>query len=222
MKCAEARALLSSYLDGAVNGKRMGQISDHLTACDACRQEYALLRQVQRSLTSLGRKKAPPDMALRVKVALSRQVARDHHLAWTGLSIRLQNAARAFMWPATAGVLSAVIFFGLLIGYFAVPPRLEAHNDVPTILYTPPELKSSPFGTAIAGFDSESIVVEAFINANGRVQDYRLLSAPKDKQAVLNQLNNLLIFATFRPATAFGQPTSGKAVLSFSIVSVKG
>jgi len=65
-------------------------------------------------------------------------------------------------------------------------------------------------------------VVEASIDANGRVQDYQLLSAPKDKDAVLTQLNNLLIFTTFRPATAFGRPTSGKAVLSFSMVSVKG
>jgi hypothetical protein len=36
------------------------------------------------------------------------------------------------------------------------------------------------------------------------------------------QLNNMLIFTVFRPATSFGQPVSGRAVLSFSKINVKG
>ena len=33
---------------------------------------------------------------------------------------------------------------------------------------------------------------------------------------------NLLVFAQFRPATAFGRPTSGHLVLSFARINVKG
>jgi hypothetical protein len=36
------------------------------------------------------------------------------------------------------------------------------------------------------------------------------------------ELKNMLIFTTFKPATAFGQPTAGRAVLSFSNIQVKG
>jgi hypothetical protein len=54
------------------------------------------------------------------------------------------------------------------------------------------------------------------------VQDYRILSAPEDAAAVLPQLKNMLIFATFQPATAFGQPTASRVVLTFSKVLVKG
>jgi hypothetical protein len=32
----------------------------------------------------------------------------------------------------------------------------------------------------------------------------------------------MLIFTVFHPATAFGRPTSGRAVLSFSKMTVKG
>ena len=65
-------------------------------------------------------------------------------------------------------------------------------------------------------------MVEAYIDANGRVQDYRILSAPRETDDVRSELENMLIFTTFRPATAFGQPTSGRAVLSFAKINVKG
>src|SRR5437763_68118 len=65
-------------------------------------------------------------------------------------------------------------------------------------------------------------VIEAYVNANGRVEDYRILSQPDDAKAVLPQLKNLLIFTTFHPALSMGRPTAGTAVLSFSKISVKG
>jgi hypothetical protein len=74
----------------------------------------------------------------------------------------------------------------------------------------------------MGAINDDSLVVEADIDANGRVQDYRILSAPADTQALLPQLKNMLIFTVFRPATAFGRPTSGRAVLSFSKINVKG
>jgi len=54
------------------------------------------------------------------------------------------------------------------------------------------------------------------------VQDYRILSAPENAKEIMPELKNMLIFTTFRPATTFGQPTSGRAILSFSRISVRG
>jgi hypothetical protein len=54
------------------------------------------------------------------------------------------------------------------------------------------------------------------------VQDYRVLSAPENAEDILPQLKNMLIFTTFHPATAFGQPTASRVVLSFSKVQVQG
>ena len=140
-----------------------------------------------------------------------------------GIRTRVNDTFRGFMVPATAGVLSAVIFFGLLIGFFALPPQLEASdNDVPTMLYTPPELTLSPFGWEMSSINADSLVVDVTVDPSGRVQDYTILSAPPDAKAILPQLNNMLIFTVFRPATSFGQPVAGRAVLSFSRVVVKG
>ena len=65
-------------------------------------------------------------------------------------------------------------------------------------------------------------MIEAYVDSNGRVQDYRVLSSPQDAKDLSPQVKNMLIFTTFRPATSMGRPTAGRAVLSFSKISVKG
>jgi hypothetical protein len=220
MNCSQARSLFSPYLDGVLNGRQMRDLGNHFAQCAACRLESALLADTQRAVSSLGRRPAPPDLALKLRVALSQEAARSRARSLVGLQVRLEDALNAFMVPATAGVLSAIVFFGLLIGLFALP--VQANNDVPTMLYTPPVLAQSPFSNGMERINAESIVIEAYIDANGRVQDYRILSAPSETDEIKPQLENMLIFTTFRPATAFGQPTSGRAVLSFSKINVRG
>jgi Putative zinc-finger len=221
MKCNESRALMSLYLDGSMTGKQMGEVNEHLTTCSECGPMYLKLKRTQSVVASLGRKQAPPDLALRLRVAISQESAKTGIRWYESLHVRIANAFHAFAVPATAGTLSAIVVFGLLAGYFAAPPALQADNDPPTMLYTPPELKYSPFELAVGPF-SDVVMVEAYIDANGRVQDYKVLSAPPDMKGSLPELSNMLIFSQFRPATSFGRPISGKVVLSFSRVNVKG
>ena len=59
----------------------------------------------------------------------------------------MENAIQAFMVPATAGLVTAVVIFGFLMGFLALP--LQADNsDVPMMLNTAPQLQQSAFGTA--------------------------------------------------------------------------
>jgi hypothetical protein len=219
MNCRESKLLLSPYLDGAVSGVEMHAIGEHLAGCPACNHYYASLRQTQHLVAGLGRARAPQDLGLRLQLAISREASRPS--AWERFQLRFEDGMRAFMVPATAGVLSAVLFFGLLIGFFALPPQLEASsNDVPISLYTPPKLQSSPFEFELAA--GGGITVEAYVDANGRVQDYKIISTSEDTKSILPELNNMLIFATFRPATSFGQPIPGRVILSFEKINVKG
>ncbi len=221
MKCTDARSAMSSFLDSVLTGNRMREITDHLQSCSACRHEYQLLLQTQRLVAGVGRKQPPTELALKLRVMVSREIARTRRNSWDGLRVRFENAFNAFMVPATAGMVSAIIIFGLLIGVL-MPGRLSAANDVPTNLYTPPTLAFSPFGLETGWVNTDSIVIEASVDPNGRVQEYRVLSAPDNAAQIMPELNNMMIFTVFRPATSFGQPTSGRVILSFSKINVKG
>ena len=223
MNCGEAKKLFSPYLDGQVNGIQMRVLRRHLDGCGRCARDFASLEDTQQLLMRIGPKKAPADLALKLRVAISREAALARHRRWEGFMVRLENAITAIMVPATAGLVSAVVIFGLLLGFFALPSQLRASSaDVPLMWYTSPQLEQSAFGTSLGNFGDDSVLIEAYVDANGRVQDYRILSQPDDDQSLLPKVKNMLIFTTFRPAMSMGIPTSGKAVISFSKISVKG
>jgi hypothetical protein len=181
------------------------------------------LQRTQQLLAALGPKKAPIDLALRLRVAISQQVAEARRPRYEGLLVRMENALNAFMVPATAGLVSAVLIFGLLLGFFALPGQLQASSgDVPLMLYTAPQLNQTMFGTSLGSVGDDSVVIEAYVDANGRVEDYRILSQPDDLESMLPEVKKILIFTTFRPALSMGRPTAGRAVISFSKISVKG
>jgi hypothetical protein len=223
MNCGDVKELFSPYLDGQVSGVEMHTLSRHLQDCPRCTRDYAALQLTQQLLARLGPKKAPADLALKLRVVASQEAARVRRPRYQGLLIRIENAINAFMVPATAGLVSAVLIFGLLLGFFALPGQLQASStDVPLMLYTAPQLEQTMFGTTLSSTGDDSVVIMAYVDANGRVEDYRILSQPEDAGSVLPEVKKILIFTTFRPALSMGRPTSGRAVISFSKISVKG
>ncbi len=222
MMCNEARSLLSWYLDGALTGRQMQALGNHLDGCRECRSQYLLLQQTQKLVSALPRRQAPADLALKLRVAISREAALARRPRWEGFRERMQAAANAFMVPATAGLLSAILIFGMLVGLFTIPmPAADAANDVPTMLYTPPELRTAPYAIGVGSISSDSLVVEAYVDAEGRVYDSRIVEGHPDAEQE-TALKNALIFTVFRPAMSFGRPIPATKLLSFSKINVKG
>src|SRR5579862_4113492 len=224
MTCTQARPLFSQYLDGAVTGKEMRELSQHIESCEDCGRHYVSLRQTQHLLAQVGPRKAPADLALKLRVAISQQLANTRRRYLEGMRVRFDNALDLFMVPATAGLTAAVVIFVVLMGFLA--PLQADNSDVPLMLHTAPQLQQSAFGSTLDSINDDSLVIEAYVDSQGRVQDYRILSGSKDNEALLPQVKkNMLIFTTFttfRPALSMGRPTTGRAILSFSKVSVKG
>jgi Putative zinc-finger len=223
LQCLQAKQLFSPYLDGAVTGAEMLALQNHFVQCPACHREYQALRRTQQLLVNVARPKVPVDLGLKLRLAISREVATARRARFEGLMVRMENALHAFMVPAAAGFVSALILFGIAMVYFVAPSSLRADNDVPLVMVnTGPELQPSTFGLTMDTIDDDSLVIEAYVDANGRVQDYRILSDSNESKEVLPKVKQMLIFTTFRPALSMGRPTPSRAVLSFSKINVKG
>jgi hypothetical protein len=206
-----------------MSGAVMHEIAAHLQACPACTKEFAEWRKAQALVSSIGPAKAPPNLGLRLRVAVSQQAANTAQEKLARGRIRWENTVRPLLWQITAGFASTVALLGgvaVLVGMFASPEPLLARDEPlpmttsPRFLYTPPAA-----GGSITG--DSPVVVQAFVNGEGRVYDFKIVSGNADAKTRA-QLENTLLFSVFAPAQIFGQPVRGTVLLAFSSVPVRG
>jgi anti-sigma factor RsiW len=220
------QARFSEYLDGRLTGREMQRIAAHLEECHGCGAEWTSLRQTQSSLAALGPAQEPEDLLLRIRVAVSQERARRRQSPFHAWNLAWRNTVGPFLLQAAAGFASAVLLLGtvvVLVGIVAKPEAAQATGDEPLGMATSPRLLYSLAGTGdneIAALPGP-IVVEALVNGQGKVYDFRIVSGPTDA-ATRSQVEDLLVPLFFEPARFFGQPVRGLAVISFSGVSVRG
>jgi len=224
--CDAMEKKFSEYLDGRLNGREMQQIAAHLEDCHSCDREFAALRHVQASLAALGPVPEPKDLLLRLRVAVSQERARSRRSPFDTWTLTWKNTVGPFVLQASAGFASAVLLMGTVIvlaTMFAHPEAAQASQDEPLGNPTAPRLisLSAGVGRGEIGDESGPVVVEAYVNNQGKMYDYRIVSGPTDANTRA-QIENLLLNSQFEAAKFFGQPVRGLAVLSFSGVSVRG
>jgi negative regulator of sigma E activity len=224
--CSAMKAKFSEYLDGRLTGQEMQRIASHLERCRECASDWTSLREVQSSLAGLGPVPEPPDLTLRIRVAVSQERARSRQSPFHAWNLVWRNTVGPFLLQAAAGFASAVLLLGtviLLVGIVAKPEAAQANGDEPLGNATAPHLIKFLSGASddqIASLPGP-VVVEAYVNGQGAVYDFRIVSGPNDA-ATRSQVESLLVSGVFEPARFFGQPVRGLAVLSFSGVSVRG
>ena len=221
--CLKCRSSFSAYLDGDVSGKQMQKIAKHLETCNDCTHEFAAWRAMQRSLSSLGPAKAPADLGLKLRLAISHEHAKRKSNWLDTISVRWENAIRPMLVQVSAGFAGAVVLVGsiaLLLGIVAAPEPVMA-NDEPLGAMTAPHYLYSSVPRAIVTDRDAVIVVEAYVDAQGKVYDYNLVSGP-ESAAVQTQIVDQLLTSVFQPASVFGAPVRGRVVLTFSGISVRG
>lgn len=224
--CDIAQARFSEYLDGRLNGREMHEIAAHLQGCVDCAQEWNALRDAQVALATLRPVPEPKDLLLRVRVAVSQERARSRQSIFSTWNLAWKNSIGPFLLQASAGFASAVLLLGtviVLVTMFAQPETAQANTDEPLGNPTAPRLISLSSGVNNSDISALStpVVVEAYVNDEGEVYDFRIVSGPNDPETRA-EVQNLLLFSVFEPARFFGQPVRGLAVLSFAGVSVRG
>jgi hypothetical protein len=202
----------------------MQSIAEHLECCAQCSSEFEALRSMQQSLSSLGAVKPPANLGMKLRLAISHEQARRRESWFDNFSLRWQNAIRPVVLQASAGFAGTIVLLGgvlLLLGMFAAPEPVMA-NDEPLGAMTMPHYRySAVMPRAIVSGHDSTIIVEAYVNSNGRVYDYKIVSGQEDA-AVHAQIVDQLLLSVFEPARVFGAPVRGRAVMTFSGVSVQG
>lgn len=223
--CTRIRLQFSDYLDGMITGVAMQKVARHLESCQACAEDFDGWRETQAALAELGPRIPPSDLALRLRVALSQERAKTPASCFARWEVYWQNTMAPIVLQASAGLASTVLLLGmvgLMIGMFATPEPLAARDEPigmasgPRFLYSTNSANEPTLGPS-----TDPLVVEAMVNRDGRVYDYRIVSGIADDQTRSN-LENMLLFSVFEPARVFGQPVRGLAVLSFAGISVRG
>ena len=212
--CVEIRNHYSDYLDGLCESQVLKSIRFHLAYCGSCRRELEVWESMQADLRGMSRCQVPPELALRLRVEVSQGL---HRKLLERLRVWMDNVLQPVLLPASGGVLAAIVFFCLIMGSVVVPATTTP--DVPLAFVTPPRVRELPafdFNTGDA-----PVVVVTRIDAGGRAMGYRVLSGGTSPE-LIHQLDRVIYFSNFQPATWFGMPTDGQVVLSLRRITVRG
>jgi len=212
--CSEIRSYFSDYIDGACSTEAVQSIRYHLSHCIPCTVELERYQDLQAGLHGLARQQVSPELALRLRVKVSQEL---HRRVFQRVMVRLENMFRPVLFPSVGGVLVALICIGLMLG--AGTPRVSNIPDVPLNLVTPPRIQV----LAPMNFDTgnQPLVLVTYVNAQGRVTSYKVISG-QHSPMLMQRLDRMMYYSLFQPATSFGQPTSGRLVLSFRRITVRG
>jgi anti-sigma factor RsiW len=224
IECGQVRNMFSGYLDGAINGREMQAIASHLESCKICHHEFEVWRGMQGVLTAVGAVKAPEDLGVRLRVAISHESARRQGKWWDGIAVRWVNGLRPALLQVSAGIACAVLLLGsigALVGFVAVPSAVQANDEPLGAMSSPHYLYSTVIPQPVVTGQDTTIVIEAKVNAAGRVYDYNVLSGPQDP-VTLAQIRNQIMVQVYEPARVFGEPVSGHVLITFAGVSVRG
>ena len=222
MNCPQIQEMFSAYLDGAVSGREMQAVSNHLQECENCKSEFEAWRGVQQMLSSVGQLKAPDDLGLRLRLAISRESSRRQGHWWDAITTRWENILRPALLQASAGFAGSLVLVGslaMLIGVVAAPESVMANDEPLGALTQPHYLYSAAHLEPVVTPEDSTIVIEADVNASGQVYDYHVVSGPTDS-STMSQVRDQLMVQVYEPAKAFGEPVRGRVLITFSGMSV--
>ena len=219
--CETVQEAFSPYLDGALTGREMGQVADHLERCEECTEEFEGWRAVQSALSAMGPAKAPARLQARLRGVLETERERGTYLSTSGRLARLWRTTVApLAVQGAGGVVAAMLLLGFVLRLFAPGLAVQANDDGLAHLIAPHYLYSQVPPQVIQTGREVPILVDAKVDTRGRVYDYAIVAGPNDPEVRLRVEQNLLS-SVFKPATVFGVPVDGHVMLTYTGVSVR-
>lgn len=137
MQCAQCEGCLSAYVDEQLPPAQMRRIGEHLQSCRSCRAALRRQRETRDLLGSLGDAGwAPPDLRLRVALALRQQDAARRPVARRSRLLVPAFAAVLALSAAISSVAVGPISSSLQTPAFAPPShaRVVSHGRTPIMV----------------------------------------------------------------------------------------
>ena len=221
--CAKARSEFSDYLDGALDGRTMGELASHLEVCTACATEFTAWRSVQSVLGELGPSQPPPALQAQLRDILASERRNGNFLSpFRQLRAFGRDTLAPLCLRLSAGLGAAVILMGTMTWFVGSAAPVQANDDHLTNLHPPRFLYSGlPFEPIAGSRRFVAVMVEAKVDARGRVYDYVILQGPSDAET-RSRIEMNLLASVFTPATVFGEPVPGHAMITYTTISVHG
>ena len=224
LSCKSVRSTLWDYMAGELEEVDRLMVARHLRECRECQLHRSEVRSLRTGLKSLPEKSLSPLLRTRLSVIASRErsrqaLCRDLTARLTELRSRAKlvfdNLLRPIAVPAAGGMLASFLCFGVIVDTLHVHP--EWQNDIPVGLYTQVTIDDvSPF--SVAGKD---VIVQLTVDKDGKVSDFEVPQGSGTPEEML-EIGNLVFYSSFSPATAFGQPVTGKILVSIHHINIRG
>lgn len=221
--CLQTRQAFSSYLDGALDGHTMARLAKHLQGCSSCSTEFTAWRSLQNALGELGPAQAPIQLQAMVRDALASEIGTGRHLSpLRRVTAFFQETLAPAGLRFGAGLAATLAMLGGSAWFLGTAMPVQA-NDARMVDVNAPKYLYSLQPTAPIAADTAflTILVDAKVDSNGRVYDYNVVDGPQDA-ATRRRIEANLLESVFKPATVFGEPVPGHAMMLFTTVSARG
>lgn len=227
MSCDNVRDRISLLLDHRTVGGERETMLAHLAGCEACGARYESLRDMKRVMGRMSRTPVPPDVEAKLRALAARERARQlsrlshgSRLSyWAGrLRMEFENLMRPMAIPVAGGVFASLLAFGMLVPNLSFAHHL--FSDDPAV-----SLPTNPDGKVVGvigeiprveaidataeSAPADGTVVDLTIDQHGRVRYYSVVRGELNRD-----MESIILFSYFTPATFFGQPAWGKVRVS--------
>jgi len=223
MRCENVQKLISPLLDRRMMAEERDNVLAHLESCRACSTQFESTQSLRAALRRLGDPSIPEQLSQKLWAiadeARVRTLARAASPAWfeswgKRAYLFFDNLMRPLALPFAGGLLSALIAFSILVPNLSFIQQLGF--DPAIDLVTVPDGKVvGAIGniprlvTVGSATSSDGTVVELTIDPKGHVRYYDVI-----RGKLTPDMESIILFSYFTPATYFGQRTFGKVLVT--------
>lgn len=223
MTCFKAKRKSTVYIDGRLRGAELARVNAHLRVCDSCALHFEEIAKLRSAAGELQPPVCPPSLITKLRVAASRERKKiEEHKGsrfeafWNQWKFRIENLLRPLTLPATGGLLSSFILFGILA--FTIGTASRAVNyEVPLVLNDQPGVNLVPLQLG-----SDAVVLTISTDSNGRIRDYAVRNGSDSftgDTASLQATN--IALPQFPSVLGVAHPISGDISISFTPLELR-